>query len=93
MVESNTVTVTYSAVPITWTCEICGQKFNTEEELRKHLEEAHGVKKIKCPFCEQSFDSYEELWKHISEAHQKEVAIIVIAIIIVIALIFWLAKE
>jgi len=72
MVESNVVTVTYSA-------EIPPVVPPTE--------------KIKCPFCDQTFDSYEELWKHISEAHQKEVAIIVIAIIIVIALIFWLARE
>ena len=94
MVESNTVTVTYSPVtpPVTWTCEICGQKFNSEEELRKHLAEVHGAKKIKCPFCDQSFDTLEELFKHLGEAHQKELAVIGVVIVVVLVLLYYWAS-
>jgi len=70
MVESNTVTVTYSPEIPPPTLE-----------------------KIKCPFCDQTFDSYEALWDHIVKDHQKELAIIIVAIVVVIALIYWAARE
>jgi len=74
MVESNTVTVTYSAEipPVT---------------------PPPTPEKIKCPFCDQTFDTYDALFKHIADAHQKELAIIIVAIVIVIALIYWAARE
>jgi len=74
MVESNVVTVTYSAAipPVT---------------------PPPTPEKIKCWFCEQTFDSYDALMKHIADAHQKELAIIIVAIVVIIALIYWAAKR
>jgi len=51
------------------------------------------TEKIKCPFCEKTFDSYEALFKHLSESHQKELAVIIVAIVVVIALVYWAAKR
>lgn len=33
----------------TYFCSHCEEHFSTEDELRDHLEDAHGI--IKCPMC------------------------------------------
>ena len=68
MVESNTVTVTYS-------------------------EEVPPTGKIKCWFCEETFDTEELMFKHLWDAHKDMIAVLGIAIVIVIALLFYWLRE
>ncbi|XP_034553994.1 zinc finger-containing ubiquitin peptidase 1 [Notolabrus celidotus] len=54
------------------TCEICGEDFLLEEDLRTHLMLSHEENTMSCPFCSLSGVSYDELCFHISSAHAEE---------------------
>lgn len=47
-------------------CQMCGATFQSEEEMKKHAQEAHNV----CSMCGAKFNSQEELQKHSQEAHK-----------------------
>ncbi|XP_074539185.1 zinc finger-containing ubiquitin peptidase 1 isoform X2 [Halichoeres trimaculatus] len=54
------------------TCEICGEDFLLEEDLKTHLLLSHEENTISCPLCSLSGVSYDELCFHISSAHAEE---------------------
>lgn len=61
-----------------YTCQMCGQENNSQEELDTHNEKVHGMKKpmesgamMKCPMCGMEFATQEEMDEHMKEAHGK----------------------
>lgn len=54
------------------TCEICGEDFLLEEDLKTHLLLSHEENTMSCPLCLLSGVSYDELCFHISSAHAEE---------------------
>lgn len=52
-----------------YSCEICGVKDLTEDELRVHTHTVHIEGNATCPFCELSAVSPAELLLHVNQAH------------------------
>ncbi|KRT79699.1 Peptidase [Oryctes borbonicus] len=52
-----------------YSCEICGVKDLTEDELRVHTHSVHVEGNATCPFCELSAVSPSELLLHVNQAH------------------------
>ncbi|KAJ8005385.1 hypothetical protein DPEC_G00146070 [Dallia pectoralis] len=54
------------------TCDICGQQFVLEDDIKTHLLLSHVENDMSCPFCSLSGVSYDELSFHISAAHTEK---------------------
>lgn len=52
-----------------YSCEICGLKDLTEDELRVHTHTAHIEGHATCPFCELSALSPSEILLHVNQVH------------------------
>ena len=58
-----------------YTCEECGARFDTEQELRQHKRDAHSEGQSRrqdpyhCDACGASFNSAEELRAHQNREH------------------------
>ena len=56
-------------------CEACGKSFDTKKQIRKHLEEAHGIKSGKhciCEKCGRGYANQEALKAHKDQKHRQK---------------------
>ena len=53
-----------------YTCEACGEMFNTQAELERHNRAAHS--RYRCEACGASFDSQSELDAHNRNMHPEK---------------------
>ena len=54
------------------TCNYCGAKFETEEDLKNHSASCSGAK-YSCKFCDFCENNMDNFWKHLTEIHSNEV--------------------
>lgn len=51
---------------MTYSCNVCGDEFNSRSSLHQHLEDR---KHIECPDCEDTFGSFSALNQHRNSVH------------------------
>ena len=54
------------------TCNYCGGKFDTEEDLKNHAASCRGAK-FACKFCDFCENDMNKFWKHLIETHKNDV--------------------
>jgi KRAB domain-containing zinc finger protein len=55
-----------------FSCDSCGVKFESKNNLDEHLETHFACKKHKCKSCDESFTNLQKLKKHYDANHKKE---------------------
>ena len=54
-------------------CKICGKKFKSSYDLKKHVQYGpHSGKSFQCEQCSKSFSRKENLAKHLTSVHQNK---------------------
>ena len=53
-------------------CDQCHKSYNTENDLKSHVEIIHNVVRYKCRFCSNIFDSEGHRRLHVTEVHKNK---------------------
>ena len=53
-------------------CEHCEKAFGQKSNLRNHVKNIHGGKKMKCDFCDKFLFQYS-MKRHIESAHKQRI--------------------
>lgn len=57
---------------IEYSCGCCNRSCSSNEDLQKHLMEAHSQKMYRCAVCREVFETKNEVQQHLAERHSEE---------------------
>ena len=67
---SPTESTASNSQPLPDPCEICGKRFATLSNLKRHMMSHSKIRNFKCPYCHKSYIYKWDLTNHIKKAHK-----------------------